>query len=87
MYDTFSCPWNLCLCLCKEECCSLCNSLSASLHHILSGCKAALSQGHYRWWHDQVLRRLAETLERQRQEASRGRSAPADHIQFVQEGG
>lgn len=87
-YDTLPCPPNLSLWLGKEECCSLCNTPSASLHHILSGCKTALSQGHYRWRDDQVLGRLAEILESQRQEASRGHSAPADcYIQFVQEGG
>lgn len=87
-YDTLPCPRNLCLWFGKEECCSLCNTPSASLQHILSGCKTALSQGRYRWRHDQVLRRLAEILERQRQEVSRGHSAPAvRYIQFVQEGG
>lgn len=86
-HDILPCPRNLCLWLGKEECCSLCNTPRASLKHILSGCKTALSQGRYRWQHDQALRRLAEILERQRQEASIGHSAPADcYIQFVQEG-
>lgn len=87
-YDTLPCPQNLSLWFGKEECCSLCKTPGVSLHHILSGCKTALSQGRYRCRHDQVLRRLAEILERQRQEVSRGHFAPADHyIQFVQEGG
>ncbi|KAJ8381264.1 hypothetical protein SKAU_G00020420 [Synaphobranchus kaupii] len=50
-------------------------------------CKTALSQGRYRWRHDQVLRKLAEVLEGRRQE-SRGCPPPLEHhIHFVREGG
>lgn len=52
-----------------------------------SGCKTTLSQGCYRWQHSQVLRKLPEVLEGQRQEASRGHSPPLDrHIRFIREG-
>ncbi|KAL7405964.1 hypothetical protein ABVT39_010967 [Epinephelus coioides] len=70
----------------KEECCSLCNAPNASLQHILSGCKTALSQVHYRWRHDQVLRKLAEVLEGRRQ-GSRESPPAEDHISSVTEGG
>ena len=32
-----------------------CGSTQCTLHHILSGCKIALSDGRYRWRHDSVL--------------------------------
>ncbi|KAJ8344224.1 hypothetical protein SKAU_G00315530 [Synaphobranchus kaupii] len=52
-----------------------------------TSCKTALSQGRYRWRHDQVLRKLAEVLEGRRQE-SRGCPPPLEHhIHFVREGG
>ncbi|XP_039516167.1 receptor-type tyrosine-protein phosphatase beta-like [Pimephales promelas] len=54
-----------------EELCPLCSTSNASLQHILSGCKTALSQGRYRWRHDLVLRKLAEVAESCRQEANR----------------
>ncbi|KAJ8417897.1 hypothetical protein AAFF_G00227400 [Aldrovandia affinis] len=58
------------------------------LRHILSGCKTALSQGRYRWRHDQVLKKLAETLEVCRQATNSGCSpATKRHIQFVRQGG
>ncbi|KAJ8367759.1 hypothetical protein SKAU_G00077870 [Synaphobranchus kaupii] len=59
-YDMLPCPRNLHQWFGNEECCSLCNAPNASLQHLLSGCKTALSQGCYRWRHDQVLRKLAE---------------------------
>lgn len=62
-YDTLPCPRNLHQWFGNEESCVLCNAPNASLQHILSGCKIALSQGRYRWRHDQVLRKLAEVLE------------------------
>ncbi|KAJ8394980.1 hypothetical protein AAFF_G00039310 [Aldrovandia affinis] len=62
-YDTLPCPRNLHQWFGNEECCPLCNAPNASLQHILSGCKTTLSQGCYRWQQDQVLKKLAETLE------------------------
>lgn len=46
-----------------EESYLLHNTISASIKHMLLGCKTALMQGHYRWWSNQVLRKLAEVLE------------------------
>ena len=43
--------------------CQLCGA-RGTLAHILPGCKLALQQGRYRWRHDQVLRTLADILER-----------------------
>lgn len=67
-YDTLPCPRNLHQWFGNEECCSLCNAPNVNLQHILSGCKIRLSQGRYRWRHDQLLRRLAQVLEGCRQE-------------------
>ncbi|KAJ8351711.1 hypothetical protein SKAU_G00231870 [Synaphobranchus kaupii] len=39
-----------------EQACDLCGTINASLQHTLAGCKAALTQGRFRWRHDQVLR-------------------------------
>ena len=86
-YDTLPCPRNLHQWFGNEEVCPLCNTPNASLRHILSGCKIALSQGRYRWRHDQVLTKLAEVLEGRRRE-SRGCLPPTEHhINFVREGG
>lgn len=45
--------------------CKLCGR-KGSLAHILSGCKASLIQGRYRWCHDKVLLSLAGTLKQER---------------------
>ncbi|KAJ8341252.1 hypothetical protein SKAU_G00335430 [Synaphobranchus kaupii] len=67
--------------------CPLCNTINASLQHILSGCKTALSQGRYRWRHDAVLKKLAEVAESCRREANSRPAAPARHtIQFARAG-
>lgn len=70
-YNTLPCPQNLHQWLGSEESCSFCSTPNASLQHILSSCKTALCQGRYRWLHDQVLRKLAEVLERQHQGSKR----------------
>ncbi|KAJ8409814.1 hypothetical protein AAFF_G00218730 [Aldrovandia affinis] len=62
--------------------------INAILRHILSGCKTALSQGRYRWQHDQVLKKLAETLDVCRHATNRGCSSAAKHhIQFIRQEG
>ena len=84
-YDLLPCPHNLYQWFGNEESCSLCNAPNASLQHILSGCKIALSQGRYRWRHDQVLRKLAKVLEGSQQGSKE--SPPAEnHVSFVTEG-
>ncbi len=87
-YDTLPCPRNLHQWFGSEEDCTLCNTPNANLQHILSNCKIALSQGRYRWLHDQVMRKLAEVLEGRRQ-GNKG-VPPAEnhnHISFVKEDG
>ncbi len=69
-YDTLPSPKNLHQWLGTEQSCDLCRTINASLQHVLSGCKTALTQGRLRWRHDQVLRKLAEVLEKSRQEAN-----------------
>ncbi|KAJ8349047.1 hypothetical protein SKAU_G00276360 [Synaphobranchus kaupii] len=77
-YNTLPCPQNLHLWFGTEEICPLCNTINASLQHILSGCKTALSQGRYRWRHDAVLKKLAEVAESCRREAN-SRKQTAEH--------
>ncbi|XP_052260999.1 uncharacterized protein LOC127865146 [Dreissena polymorpha] len=63
--------------------CQLCNR-TGSMEHILSACSTALTQGRYRWRHDQVLRDMADILERQRMK-KRKQPQPKT-IHFVKEG-
>lgn len=65
-YDTLPSPQNLHQWLGTEQSCDLCGTTNATLQHVLSGCKTALTQGRYRWRHDQVLRKLAEVVEERR---------------------
>lgn len=86
-YDTLFSPRNLQQWLGTEQACDLCGTVSAYLQHILFRCKTALSQGRYRWRHNQVLRKLAEVVERTSQEASK-KSQPGvqQWTQFLREG-
>ncbi|KAJ8356956.1 hypothetical protein SKAU_G00197500 [Synaphobranchus kaupii] len=70
-----------------EQACDLCGAINASLQHTLAGCKAALTQGRFRWRHDQVLRKLAEAVEQRRLEA-RQESATGNQqrIHFLKKG-
>ena len=87
-YDTLPSPWNLHVWYGTEATCKLCDSPKASLHHILSGCKVALTQGRYGWRHDRVLRELAEILEERRTEANRASPGTSQRtVQFVKQGG
>lgn len=63
VYDTLPCPRNLTQWFGSEVGCPLGSITKASLQHILSGCKVALTQGRFRWRHDQVRAKLAELLE------------------------
>ena len=64
-YDVLPTPTNLHQWFGKDPGCVLC-SRPASLRHILTGCKTALTQGRYTWRHNQVLKSLASTLEGKR---------------------
>ena len=86
-YDTLPSPRNLHQWLGTEKSCDLCETINASLQHTLSGCKTALTQGRFTWRHDQVLRKLAEMLERSRQEAKKlSRTRSQKRIHFLRQG-
>ena len=69
VYDLLPTPQNKKTWFGEEGSCCLCGELG-TLNHILSGCKVALSQGRYRWRHDQVLRELAHSVELKRKESN-----------------
>ena len=82
VYDVLPSPVNLVKWGLVESLeCKLCGG-RGTMAHILSGCKVGLQQGRYRWRHDQVLRELADTLEKERK---RHRPTPRkpQFIQFV----
>ncbi|XP_053389443.1 uncharacterized protein LOC128552430 [Mercenaria mercenaria] len=86
VYDLLPTPANLHRWkLADDQNCPLCNG-RGSLQHTLSSCKTALTQGRYRWRHDQVLRELADTLERERKKPRTPKKGP-QFIPFVKEGG
>jgi hypothetical protein len=51
--------------LTDDPSCYMCGE-RGSLRHILSGCHISLTQGRYRWWHDKVLREIADIIELER---------------------
>ena len=63
--------------------CTLCGG-TGTMAHVLSGCQTCLTQGRYRWRHDQVLTELADVLEHERRKKRTGRKK--ERIQFVKEG-
>nr|XP_055073968.1 uncharacterized protein LOC129453655 [Misgurnus anguillicaudatus] len=86
-YDTLPCPKNLHQWLGTEQSCDLCGTINASLQHVLSGCKTALIQGRLRWRHNQVLRKLAEVLEKCWQEANQQSPTQSrSRIHFLRQG-
>ena len=85
-YDVLPTPQNLKLWVNGDPLCSLCSG-TATLRHILSGCKVSLSQGRYTWRHNQVLRSLATGIEdKQRQANLGGSKVKRVEFLFVQEG-
>lgn len=62
VYDVLPSPSNL-FCWGKVESpvCTLCQK-RGTLEHILSCCPRGLSEGRYRWRHDQVLKAIANTI-------------------------
>ncbi|XP_069128713.1 uncharacterized protein [Argopecten irradians] len=66
VYDVLPTPTNLHIWgLVEDPTCQQCDR-AGSLEHILSSCEMALAQGRYTLRPDQVLRKLADTLERER---------------------
>ncbi|ROL50296.1 hypothetical protein DPX16_19100 [Anabarilius grahami] len=64
-YDVLPTTKNLNQWIGEDASCPLCQT-PATLRHILVGCKTSLSQGHYTWRHNHVLRQLAIILEGRR---------------------
>ena len=65
--------------------CPLCGWHSATLRHVLNGCKTALQQHRYTWRHDSILQEIANCV---KAEVDRKPQAPeqGDYIQFVRAG-
>ena len=82
--DLLPTPSNLVLWGMKAEAtCELCSKY-ANLKHILSSCSVALSQGRYRWRHDQVLKELARVVDSTRLKKTTAKVY--GNIKFVKEG-
>ena len=85
-YDVLPTPQNLRLWVDGDQSCPLCSG-TASLKHILSGCRISLSQGRYTWRHNQVLRSLAAGIEERRKQVNTGGFRKEKLVvQFVREG-
>ncbi len=85
-YDTLPCPRNLSQWFGSKDKCPLCNKANAGLQHILSGCNVALTQGRFRWRHNQVLWKLAEQLERCRVRANSSSVTLHPNVPFLRPG-
>ena len=59
VYDLLPTPVNKNAWFGTDEKCLLCGE-DSNLNHVLASCKVALSQGRYRWRHDQVLGEIAK---------------------------
>ncbi|XP_069139210.1 uncharacterized protein [Argopecten irradians] len=87
VYDVLPTPANLHRWdLVETPDCPLCGQ-RGTLQHILTSCQVALSQGRYTWRHNQVLRELADVLEKERK-SGRSSQPRSKHtqIRFVREG-
>ena len=68
VYDLLPSPTNLHRWgLVKDPRCHLCDK-PGTMQHDLSSCQPTLGQGRYRWRYDNVLRELADFLERERRD-------------------
>ena len=86
VYDLLPTPANKNKWFKTEERCLLCGEHS-TLNHILAGCKTALSQGRYKWRHDQVLKELANAIQMKIVEnTKRPRVEKRKKIQFIRSG-
>ena len=54
--------------------------------HILSGCRVALTEGKYKWRHDQVLREIAQIVEERRSKNAAPRDKGGGKIDFIKPG-
>ena len=63
-FNTLPCPSNLLRWkLSDDSRCTLCSTPSATIPHILSGCKVALGEGRYTYRHDFVLSEIVNSIE------------------------
>ena len=85
VYDLLPTPANKNVWFGSEEKCLLCGGES-NLNHVLASCKVALSQGRYRWRHDQVLKEIARLTEEKVTHSERQPQTQQKRICFVKEG-
>ena len=86
VYDLLPTPENKNLWFGTEELCKLCGG-KGTLPHILNGCSVALSQGRYRWRHDQVLREVAKYTDDRRKFCNNNpKPIKTKEIRFVKKG-
>ena len=85
VYDLLPTPANKNIWFGTEEVCKLCGEIG-TLTHILSGCKVALTQGRYKWRHDEVLREAARCVDAKRECHNKKSTTQRGSIKFVKEG-
>ena len=85
VYDMLPTPHNKHMWYGEDERCDLCGE-KGTLHHILSGCRVALSQGRYKWRHDKVLREIAQCIDERRMQNNRAPRKEKTGISFVKAG-
>ena len=85
VYDLLPTPQNKKIWFGENEECQLCGE-RGTLSHILSGCNVALAQGRYTWRHDQVLKEIAECVEKKRKEANEIPKEKGREIKFLKAG-
>ena len=86
VYDLLPTPQNKKTWFGEEEACRQCGE-TGTLTHILSGCRIALSEGKYKWRHDQVLKEIAQCVEeRRRISNSDPREKRGGKMNFIRQG-
>ena len=85
VYDLLPTPANKNIWFGTEEMCKLCGE-RGTLTHILSGCQVALTQGRYKWRHDEVLREAARCVDAKRESHNKKSTTQRGSIKFVKEG-
>jgi len=69
----------------QDPICHLCDK-PGTMQHDLSSCQPTLGQGRYRWRYDNVLRELADFLERERRKKRHTKQKACPAINCVKEG-
>ena len=85
VYDLLPTPANKNVWFGSDEKCLLCGNES-NLNHVLASCNVALSQGRYRWRHDQVLKEIAKLTEERVTNSQLQPLTQQNAISFVKEG-